>query len=336
MIKSLVAMLISGVYSRECGRGSFYNHEDDDSCISSCSRDCDEARECRRYLEPVNRIYCDDKRRRQSVIMPRPMVCHEVHPRTNTCCPYLQFTHVVQFCVSIPSSKRIHPLFLRCDIKALECLASKADCFQNYDALNAFYFNADCHSGVITRQFSSDFILFFLTRFFYYLQLAHIDSVAFVNGNELVYINNKKCIDLLCIPNHFNNTTFGTEANALRIFNIIISDTTITRVVSDFISVLLKQICVANSNNIQRCGSVESFNTFFVYITVLQAYLTKTKEITLFNLQQKIDFLTPQLQFSFILFPYLTSTGAAPTKAFEVIPINVANNMILSNTARFV
>lgn len=268
--------------------------------------------------------------------MPRPMVCLETCPRLNTCCPYLEFTHIVEFCVSIPNIKKTHPLFMKCDIKALECLASKADCFQNYDALNAFYYNADCHSGVITRQFSSNFILFFLTRFFYYLQLVYIDGVAFVNGNELVYLANKRHIDLLCIPSHFNNTTFGTEANALRIFNIIISDTTITKVVSDFINVLLKQICIANSSSTQKHGSVESFNTFFVYITVLQSYLAKTKEITLFNLQQKIDFLAPQIQFTFILFPYLTTDSPAPTKAFKLVPVPVANNMTLSNTARFV
>jgi len=278
---------------------------------------------------------CDDKKKRMSIVMPRPIVCLDKCPRINTCIPYLEFTNVVEFCVTLPQIKRVEPLFWKCDIKALEALASKADCFQNYDALNAFYFNADCYSGVITRQFSSNFILFFLTRFFYYLQLVYIDHLVFVNGCELVYIANKKHVDLLCIPCQFNNTTFGSEANALRIFNLIISDTTITKIVSDFICILLKQICIANAHCTQKCGSTESFNTFFVYITVLQAYLNKTKEIVFFNLQQKIDFITPQLQFSFIVFPYLTTTGPTSIKAFQLVPVHVATNMTLSNTARF-
>jgi len=287
------------------------------------------------YVDKISGFYAEDRSRKVSLI-PRPMISFEQTPRNNSCLPYYQFTDAVEFCATIPNGKKLKEAFLSNDLKLLEKLASKADCFQNYDALNAFYFNADCNAGVTTLQFSSSFITFFLLRFNYYLQLVYADLTATVNGSELISISTKKPIDLLDLPSKFNDISFGNEANTLRIFNMIISDTTITKVASDFITILQKQINTVTINTTNKKGS--SFNTFLVYSTVLQAYLAKTKEIVQANLQQKINFISGQKQFAFALMAISVAISNTDPleKIIAIADIDTTQYMTVNNTARFI
>ncbi len=166
------------------------------------------------------------------------------------------------------------------------------------------------------------------------MQLVFIDNTACVYGIELIYTGNKKAVDLLDLPSQFNNLTFGTEANTLRLFNLIISDTTITKRVVDFINVLRKQVNFAADRCCPVTSNVQSINYYMLYVNLLQAYLVKTIEITAFNLSQKIDFITPYTQYPFMLFPYLSGTSTS-TKSFLTYPL-LASSFTTDNTARFI
>jgi hypothetical protein len=70
--------------------------------------------------------------------MPRPFAslirCPSAHP---SCIPYLEFTRIVEFFVTIPGGKRLLSFLDKKDLKSLEKLASMSETLQKYDAFSA-------------------------------------------------------------------------------------------------------------------------------------------------------------------------------------------------------
>lgn len=288
---------------------------------------------------PSNPIACN-KGDLNNVVYPSNFISLLSCPtKKRRCTPYLEFTRIVDFLLVIPSAHKLFPLLEKHDLRSLERIASRSNCGQNYDAFNSFFYFADSYLGLQTRNFSYDFILFFLTRFYYFLNLVHVENLAVFNGIDIIFIADKKCVNFLDIPAFYNNATFGTESNSCDIFNAIITDTTITKIVLDFIVVLTAQI----SKAIAKCNPdfvianpvLKRFTTYEAYAYILLRYLGATADLTSINLTQKIDFITPQKQFAFIVLPYL-STASATTKSYNIFDVNVPAHFVDSNTARFV
>jgi len=304
------------------------------SCDSSMS-ECSEEATCKDF---VLRHPCHSERKGiKGIVCPQNMVSlHHCPSKKRKCTPYIEFTRIVEFFIVIPGAPKLFSFIESNDIKSLERLASKSSCSQNYDAMSAFFYAADSFLGLKTHHFSYDFILFFLTRFYYFLNICHIDNVAVFNGVDLVYIENRKPVDLLDIPSVYNNATFGTEANACHIFNTIITDTTITKIVLDFILVISAQITIAVGKCTPGfCPPSKNFTTYDTYVALLTAYLNATAELTSVNLLQKIEFIKPQTQFAFIVLPFLATPNAS-TKSFYVLDLDATKYFNVNNTARFV
>jgi len=318
-------------------------------CESSSSISCIRDSCCEDDFFPIpGQGKCENKCKKIIDIGQFICCCDRKAPVFNCVLPYLEFANAAQFLVKIPNARRLLTLITKGSVGELEKIASRAECFRNYEAHNAIFYNADAASGLQTRRFDTNFILFFLNRFQYYLNITFIEKLAIVGGNDLVCPKTKKHFDLLCLPPQYANITYGSDANAARIFNTIISDTTITKDVTDFIDVLIGQIEVCAKLNTTRNGNLRMCtdstgnleisclnNTYNVYMALLTGYLEVTRGIVSNNLQQKINFISPQKQFAFVM--YVTpSSSIPPSNVFSIFALDPSTYMTLTNTARFV
>lgn len=343
MIMNILALLISSISAQPCGSGRCDSTRRFDSCYDNSSS-CSDSSDC---LGQSSSVECNNFVKQYSSTCKQPSFKNIIYPKNfvslescptprRKCEPYLEFNRIVEFYLTIPNSPKLISFLENKDIKSLERLASKSGSTSNYDAYSAFFYDADSFMALRQGKFSTDFINYFLTRFYYFLNLAYIENIATYNGMDLILNATKKPVDFLDIPSQYANATFGTDVNAARIFNLIISDTTITTIVIDFINILRKQIACSVGKCCPSLGaSHKRLTTYELYVNLLVAYLTSTSEITAVNLTQKIDFLAPQHQFAFVVVPYLASTSAT-TKSALLFDVDVQTHMTLPNTARFV
>lgn len=233
----------------------------------------------------------------------KPMLCFLGGcPSLKNCCqPYLEFGNVTAFLAKIPNAKKLNKLYQKNDVKAVAKLA--ADCREcdNYDALTAFYYNFDSQSGVCNYKFDSNFILFFLQRFYYFLDLQSGTKPAVqITPHAITNCGNGKPIDLLCPPCTYTNLNFGNEENALHIFNTIIGNAVISDLVSNFISILLSQVQSAVRKCFGKRGALND-TTFSLYADLLQKYLVKTASLVNANTEYVEQFIKqPQIAFVFL------------------------------------
>lgn len=250
------------------------------------------------------------------------------------CKPYLEFANIAEFLAPLPSANKLKDYFWKGDLKALTKLATNCSGCCDYDALIAFFFNADAFFGLGSRVFDDNYILYFLQRFYYFLDLVLDNPAIKVYNNNLYCIKSQKIFDLLCIPEPYSDLTFGTPGEATKLFNSIIENPVIHCVLDSFIKVMLIQISNANKRCITQCSKLGEFNTYTSYIALLNASLLKTTEISHRNVGNVESYGLSQVPFHFVYFPYANSTGPNPN--YQVALLNVNNSQYISpKTYRF-
>jgi hypothetical protein len=225
------------------------------------------------------------------------------------------------FMVNIPTVPDTHRGD-RCK-NLLGLVKSASNCYEEYDSLiQQFYFN-DVTNGIATLNFDINFILYFLNRFQYYLSLVYCNNLANVAGGNILSLRDSCPINLLCIPPKFANATYGSIDETLRIFNTIITETTITEFVVRFCQILLFQIREAICPNFPN-KDVEKLklNTYILYSGILSQMIQRTAGIANTNLQQKIAFFNASLsQAYFLTIPLKPATGSSVSNvAIVAIP----------------
>jgi hypothetical protein len=65
-------------------------------------------------------------------------------------------------------------------------LAAKRYDFEHFDAYNALFYNADALGGLCKREFDLNYILWFLTRFYCFLELLNCENPCIVRENALL------------------------------------------------------------------------------------------------------------------------------------------------------
>lgn len=244
------------------------------------------------------------------------------------CTPHLEFSNIVEFMAKIPQSKKLFKALEVNDLKTLLKIASRCNGTKDYDAYNAFFYNADSYFGAMNNVFDINYITFFLKTFYYFIDVVFVDRSAVVSNGNLVSKVSNKTIDLLCIPGCFSNLVFGSDIDSTNIFNLILADTAITEFVVAFINALLLQIKSSESKD-----KPEDHNTLRMYADVLKVYLTKTKLIAERNFGVKYEFLNNGTNFMFAYIPF--SNGKASNDPNDVGIINLSpplytNNYVLS------
>lgn len=212
--------------------------------------------------------------------------------------PQIQFANIAQFIVSIPNKKHILPLFNELNIAHLVKLASRTGCFQNYDAYNALFYNADSMTGICKREFDSNYIQFFLVRFFYLLDLLSAEVPVVIRDNGIFSNDFKREIDFFNLPVNYVNLSFGSRENELKLFNSIITDTSLTQFLVKFINTLVRALSLHNVKTEKTLKCLQ-FNTFTIYIDLLRGYLLRTAAISEFNYKTKLEFLQESKVFVF-------------------------------------
>lgn len=252
-----------------------------------------------------------------------PFICYNNKcPSNKKCVPYSEFDQIVEFYEKIPNFNILSKLYCKNDIKSLIKLASSRDSCEHYDAYNAFFYNADSHSGIYNFKFDSAFIQYFLVRFYYYLDLIYIQKTCRLSSNCVLQSNCNDPIDFLCPPCTFTNLSFESDQQALLLFNTITSDTLITENVLSFIRILLCQI----KSNV--CDKKDT--TFGIYVNTLYQYFFRTYQIVEYNFQRKLDFINNTLHYGFFYIPY-TYVNGVPTSEVQQTIINVPIDIISSN-----
>lgn len=254
-----------------------------------------------RYPGDMSRDFEDPKALSQLVNL-LPFISSYTSSSSRHFLPYVEFANIAEFYVPIPDKARLWPLFQSVDICTLVKLACKLACFENYDAFNAFFYNADSLSGICTREFDDNYILWFLIRFLYFLDLIQCDNPCKFRDNLLWSCDWVTQIDLLAVPAKYANITFGTRANALRLFNKIITDTVLTKYLVQFIICLVKQLEKVEACH-ASCFKLPPFTTLTTYIFLLRSYLLRTAAISEFNYKIKLEFLLESKVFAFIEIP---------------------------------
>lgn len=243
---------------------------------------------------------------------------------TKPCKPYLEFANIAEFLAPLPSADKLKDYFWKGDLKALTKLATNCSGCCNYDGLIAFFFNADAFFGINSRVFDDNFILYFLQRFYYFLDLILDNPTIKVYNNNLYCIKTQKMFDLLCIPEPYASLNFGTPAEALKLFNSVIENPVINSVLDSFIKVLLIQISLANKRCVTQSSRLSEFNTYTSYISLLNAYLLKTAEISNRNVTNVETYGLSQVTFCYIYFPYTTTTGPNPNYQVQLLNVNTS------------
>lgn len=249
---------------------------------------------------------------------------------SKTCKPHLEFSNVVEFMAKIPYSKDLLRSLRNRDLKTLLKMASKSKEIKDYDAYNAFFYNADSYLGALENVFDTNYIAFFLKTFYYFIDHIFVEKTAVILNGSLVHKISGRPIDLLCIPDCFSNLVFGSEIDSTNIFNLILADTAITDFLVTFINLLLSQI---NSSKSVENNRLKDHNTLGLYIDVLKTYLTKTKLIAERNFNVKYEFLNNSTNFMFAYIPF--SNGNPSNDPNDVGIINLSpplytNNYILA------
>lgn len=312
MLASLLFTLFESVQSR-CNVSC--DCESEVSCsTTTCEDDC---------LKDCYAKFASDCKKYKSIVDVKPFICFDdCCPSLKDCCkPYLEFANVAEFVAKIPNAKKLKKMFVKNDTKGLIKFASQCDGCENYDALNAFYYNADSHSGIFNLKFDSNFILFFLQRFYYYLDLIIDASTVKVSNTSVMCMKTNKCYDLLCPPCTYTDLTFGSEANALKLFNSIIGNAVIHDVVIIFVRILLYQIHITVSRCSEQNNKLGGFSTYSLYAELLQQYLIKTKDLTVANTLYVENFGASQTSFFFVWFPFANTTATGTVGAANLLNV---------------
>ncbi|ELA42274.1 uncharacterized protein VICG_00674 [Vittaforma corneae ATCC 50505] len=326
MLASLLFTLLESVQSK-CNEPC-----DCDSSFTSCSTEVCE-QDC---LKACYTKFDGDCKKYKSIIDVRPFICFDdCCPSLKDCCkPYLEFANIAEFVAKIPNAKKLKKMYIKNDVKGLIKFASQCDGCENYDALNAFYYNADSHSGIYSLKFDSNFILFFLQRFYYYLDLIVDSSTIKISHTALMCAKTNKCYDLLCPPCTYTDLTFGSESNALKLFNSILGNTAIHDIVIIFIRILLYQIHITVSRCAEQNNKLGGFSTYSLYAELLQQYLVKTKDLNVANTLYVENFGSSQVNFFYIWFPFENNTATGIVGAANLLNVPSAT-YTNSETFRF-
>lgn len=260
----------------------------------SCSVECNTG--------SFSKFDCDDSFKKLAEI--QSFICSGVCPTAKACKPYLEFANIAVFMTKIPNAKKLKKLYYKCDINGLLKYASSCGGVESYDALSAFFYNADSRSGISCLKFDSNYILFFLQRFYYFLDLIS-DNLGSVSNNNLVCNKTNKPFDLLCPPCTYTNLNFGIDSHALSLFNTIIGNAVISDLVVAFVRILLYQLHQAACRCAEQHCDPSAFTTFGLYIDLLRNYLLKTSELSAVNALYVQNFGTSQAsQDLFCWLPY--------------------------------
>lgn len=308
MLSSFLFLLLNNVDARfRCS----------DSEFSSSSFSCSSESDC---IQELGACGEKNKQRCPGLRELPPMVgCDGKCPKINSCKPYTEFDNIVEFAVSIPNSKKLLPLYIQNDVQALMKYASNCRNAENYDAYNAFYYNADSHSGIFDLKFDINFIKYFVRRFYYYLDLVtRVPSIS-TSGDAIVETATGKTFSLLCPPELYKDLEFTSDADVTNVFNNIIGNSFISQSVVDFIRILSKEIC----KSVSKCPKKCEFNTYSLYVTLLQKYLCATKKIVEVNTTYNESYGESRLSALYIYQPYERTAAyiaanptANPTQAF--------------------
>lgn len=292
MFSSSLLLLLSSIYAyrtdsseAECSTTESSHHEEVDLLLAA-----------------EKNAYVDDPSEVRKISNLMPFLCAKKYPTVarDVTLPNIEFATVAAFMSNISNYKKLKPLFEANNVEAIASHASKAKSFNNFDAMNAFLYNVDAKAGLCDLKFDSNFITYFLLRFHYYLDLTVNKKTAFISGNSFLNIADKKPISFMCIPNDYSALNFGTDKNAENLFNTIITDTVITRQVSAFIKILMKEIEMASVD----CDKKNKFSTLHTYNTTLLALLNRTHEVVEFNYNTKLKWLKSQaFKAAFVTFP---------------------------------
>jgi hypothetical protein len=296
------------------------------SCSSVSNENTYFKDDCLDYISCAPNTKCDNQK---ATSTPKNFISKVGCPGYTPCTPYLEFSRIVEFFTIIPNYRRLNSLLEKNDLKALEKIASRSSSTQNYDSNSAFYYYADSCMELSKNVFSYDFVTYFLSRFYYFLHLGIDKKTALVNGDNFENLKSKRTVNLLDIPSSFISD-FESESQALKLFKMILSDHTITKVVSDFVSCLKTQI----NASYKKCNIKTKSNSYYLYFNLLQSYLSKSIQISGLNLKKQIDFIKPQKQFPFVLFPYQLSSSS--DKDTLLIAFDPKDVLTTENTARFI
>lgn len=287
---------------------------DDRSSISYCS----DSRESDCRDDFFRKIHQEGRRHKLLTEVPSFVSINGRCPSFKSCKPHLEFANIAVFLSRIPNMKKLGKLYKKDDIRALARLAAQSDGMDHYDALNAFYYNADSHSGIRDLRFDSNFILFFLQRFLYFLDILADNKSVKICNRSLTCMSTNRVYDILSPPCTYTNLTFDTDSRAMELFNSIIGNTAIHETVSGFIRILLHLVkdAVCRCNDQQK--KLETFTTYSLYADLLQDYLKRSEEIVVSNTRYVEEFgTTNQTAFFFIWFPFagVIPPSTAPAQA---------------------
>ncbi|KAM0680706.1 hypothetical protein GINT2_000976 [Glugoides intestinalis] len=248
----------------------------------------------------------------------------------NGCCkPYSEFDFVTEFMTVIPNAKKIAPLYKTGDRKGLLKIATGAETTENYDAYNALFYNADVRINTPELKFDTNFIQFFLARFYYYLDILALYPTLQSRSNTLTDGKTGKSFCLLNLPSPFDEIIFGCNATALKLFNTILENTAINTTVKDFIRILLHQVNTSFINCAEKYPKNSCFNTYVIYASLLKQCLLMSNAVVVANTQYIEAFGTNAMSIPFYYVPYTRTTAAIiasptnknPTAAF-LIPVD--------------
>lgn len=267
---------------------------------------------------------CDGKNRRNEIT---PMLCFSGGcPVTkDSCRPYLEFANVAVFIAKIPNGKKLMKLYNRGDIKGLSKFASQCGGCENYDVMSAFYYNADSRIGACNLTFDTNFIVWFLQRFYYYLDTILTQPDVCVSNTSIV-TGGGRPIDLLCPPCTYTNLSFGSDANATALFNSIIGNSAIASNVTTFIQILLFQIQSANNACSSKSSGLGGNSTFSLYVDLLRQYLGKTNYLLGINADYTQKYAAQFTKGGFVWVPYPGKPGSPNGAALVNVPPTYFND----------
>jgi hypothetical protein len=269
-----------------------------------------------------------------------PFICTDNMPSYRNFLPHIEFANIADFYATMPDNKEISELFKSNSISCLVKLASKVEKFEHYDAYNALFYNADALGGLCKREFDSNYILWFLARFYYFLELFNCKNPCIMRENVLLAPDQETIVDLLNLPSEWHNVNFGCQENALRLFNSIISDTIVNPYLVKFILILIKQLetveITKTGKKIKDHIDSSRFTTFTAYYMLLRGSLMRTMDVSSLNLKIKFEFLSKNKVFAFVEVPIEVDPYRSDDSNIVIVTVVVSNNapVPVSNSVR--
>jgi len=244
--------------------------------------------------------------------------------------PYFEFNNFVASLQTFHLLSSLERGHLAREFKKEE-LKAELKSIKNFDALTPLLYNADVIEGSFKNIFDSNFIMYFVQRYYYYLEKKGYcgkEGEKNQKDNKCYFEDDSNfgCheVDLLNIPESYTNNVYNE--NVCEVFKQILTDQRYYKVLLKFIELLkhqIEEVTKSKKNEEERILAHAELTTYRGYVEALNASLNAVERYVKNNSKRRNNFLSEFKSETFVVVPVYGHSAKC-----EAISINIPESCV--------